>query len=144
MNSVTVQDLTRRSAHVARLVRRGLSLAMPKLGLRSHGISVVLINDARMKSLNRRFRGIDRPTDVLSFESGETSGKQTLLGDIAISVPTARAQAKKAGKTQKGEFLLLSIHGLLHLLGYDHATAADEKRMFALQDDLVRRVIRHV
>ena len=107
-----------RLARSARRLLRGLRLADAEL-------SLVVVSDRKMRALNRRYRGVDRPTDVLSFSLREGAGPPPdgLLGDVVISLETARRQA-----AVRGERLL--IHGLLHLLGYDHErSAADADRM---------------
>jgi probable rRNA maturation factor len=83
----------------------------------------LITTDAELRRLNRDFRGLDYPTDVLSFPSG---GEES-LGDLAISVPRARAQAREFGHTVQDEIGILMLHGLLHLLGMDHET--DNGRM---------------
>ena len=97
------------------------------------GVSVLLCGDARMRRLNREFRKIDRPTDVLSFPAGDPS----FLGDVAIDVPYAARQARRRGHSLDREVKLLLAHGVLHLLGHDHET--DDGTMFRLQGRLVRR-----
>jgi probable rRNA maturation factor len=79
-------------------------------------INLVLVSDAEIQRLNRRFRHKDKPTDVLSFSMDEDG----VLGDIAISTETTRRNAKKYGVSYKTEMKRLVIHGVLHLLGYDH------------------------
>ncbi len=102
-----------------------------RLGLDS-GFTVVLLSDAAMRRFNRRFAGLDKTTDVLSFPTGDqNAGDQTYLGDILISVETAERQ-RKAELEQ--ELRVLMLHGLLHLLGYDHA--ADQGEMEELEDRL--------
>jgi len=102
-----------------------------RLGLRS-GFSVVLLSDAAMRRFNRQFAGVDKTTDVLSFPSGnDDDGDDAYLGDILISVETAERQ-RKAGI--EGELRVLMLHGLLHLLGYDHAV--DQGEMEELEDRL--------
>ena len=92
--------------------------------------SLVLIGDERMRRLNRAFRGHDRPTDVLSFPArdGDFPDETEYLGDIVISVETARRQARRRGSTLPRELRVLALHGLLHLLGYDHETDQGEMR----------------
>jgi len=97
-------------------------------------VSILLCGDARMRRLNREFRTIDRPTDVLSFPAGDPS----FLGDVAIDVPYAARQAARRGHSLDREVQLLLAHGVLHLLGHDHET--DDGRMFRLQGRLVRKV----
>lgn len=90
-------------------------------------LSILLCGDRRMRSLNRTWRRKDRPTDVLSFSSGETR----FLGDIVIDVPYAARQARRRGHTPAREVQILLAHGLLHLLGYDHEE--DDGTMFRRQ-----------
>ncbi len=97
-------------------------------------VSTLLCGDARMRRLNREFRNIDRPTDVLSFPAGDPS----FLGDIAIDVPYAARQARRRGHSLDREVQLLLAHGVLHLLGHDHET--DQGVMFRLQGRLVTKV----
>lgn len=97
-------------------------------------VSVLLCGDGRMRRLNREFRKVDRPTDVLSFPAGEPG----FLGDVAIDVPYAARQARKRGHPLDREVQLLLAHGVLHLLGHDHET--DDGTMFRLQRRLVARV----
>lgn len=92
----------------------------------------MLCDDAFIQQLNARYRGLDKPTDVLSFaqEDGEDEEPgPRVLGDIVISVPTAERQAKRAGWPVESEVTLLAIHGLLHLLGYDDETDAGAREM---------------
>ena len=79
-------------------------------------VTVALVSDARMRTLNRAFRGKDYATDVLSFPADD----ETFLGDIAIATGVARRQAREAGHALGTELRILALHGLLHLLGYDH------------------------
>jgi len=110
----------------ARSLERFLNEA--SAAIRLHGqVSVLLTNDATMRRLNRRFRGKNKTTDVLSFPSGEEV-KAEIAGDLAVSVPTARRQAAERGHSLSAEIKLLMLHGLLHLLGFDHET--DEGQMF--------------
>jgi len=97
-------------------------------------VSVLLCGDARMRRLNREFRKIDRPTDVLSFPAGDP----VFLGDVAIDVPYAARQAARRGHPLDREVQLLVAHGVLHLLGHDHET--DDGTMFRLQGRLVKKV----
>ena len=90
-------------------------------------LSILLCGDARMRRLNREWLGMDLPTDVLSFSSGE----RDFLGDIVIDVPYAARQARRRGHTLAREVQILLAHGLLHLLGYDHEE--DNGTMFRRQ-----------
>jgi probable rRNA maturation factor len=102
-------------------------------------LSIVLANDARLRQLNRDFLGIDAPTDVLSFPASEADPQtgSPYLGDILLSIPRARAQAKAAGHPLEAEVQLLVVHGVLHLLGHDHADAREKKRMWKAQAEIL-------
>ncbi|HEX8027221.1 MAG TPA: rRNA maturation RNase YbeY [Vicinamibacterales bacterium] len=86
-------------------------------------LSIAIVSDRRMRALNRQFRGKDAVTDVLSFPSGERG----FMGDIVVAAGVAKRQAKDAGHSVQTELRVLALHGLLHLLGYDHET--DDGRM---------------
>lgn len=107
-------------------------------------IAIVLTGDESLRALNRRFRGIDRPTDVLSFADdsrgpfdGGSVEHPRYLGDLVISLPQAHQQSEEAGCTLLAELQLLIVHGVLHLLGYEHATEADKARMWSAQATLL-------
>jgi len=94
-------------------------------------LSILFVGDKKMTELNSSYRGINKTTDVLSFESGipvETSDSNNVLGDIVISVPKADAQAEEYGTSFHDELYRLLIHGTLHLLGYDHELSAHEAK----------------
>ena len=102
-------------------------------------LSIILTNDARLHELNLNYLGVDAPTDVLSFPASETDPETgaPYLGDILISVPRARAQAEAAGHALESEVQLLVVHGVLHLLGHDHAEAEDKDRMWKAQAEIL-------
>jgi rRNA maturation RNase YbeY len=131
---------------VARLGREARRL-LAALGLPEAELSVLLVSDAVMRRLNREWRGADRSTDVLAFAQREGPGGAPggLLGDVVISVDTARRQAAAAGHPLGVEADRLLIHGLLHLLGYDHEhSAAEARRMRRRERALARRVASNV
>lgn len=104
------------------------------LQLQKMEVSFLLTDDKRIHELNRDYRHKDKPTDVLAFamcegEHGELAGD--VLGDVIVSVPTARRQAEERGATLIDEVTMLVAHGLLHLLGWDHDTPAKDRRMRA-------------
>ncbi len=108
-------------------------------------VSIVLTDDENISKLNKEYRNIDGPTDVLSFSQieGEEFGEdecEVPLGDVVISVETAKRQAEAQGHTLEEEIDLLLVHGLLHLLGYDHADSEDEEKMFARQAELLKAI----
>lgn len=103
--------------------------------------SIIFIDDEKMHELNKEYRGIDRTTDVLSFAL-EDNQKIKLpireLGDIFISIPKMKAQAEEYGHSEKRELSFLVVHGLLHLLGYDHTRSEeDEKIHFGKQEQIL-------
>jgi probable rRNA maturation factor len=102
-------------------------------------ISIVLTGDSRLRELNRDYRGIDAPTDVLSFPASESDPETgaAYLGDILISIPRAKAQAKAAGHALEAEVQLLVVHGVLHLLGHDHARTGEKKKMWKAQAQIL-------
>lgn len=119
------------------LLERAARQALQRAGaLPEADISIVLTGDEQLHALNRQFLDIDAPTDVLSFPGGEETDPDTktpYLGDILISYPRAQAQAAAGGYPVGDELQLLTVHGVLHLLGYDHAEEAEKAEMWALQ-----------
>ncbi|WP_041139605.1 rRNA maturation RNase YbeY [Beduini massiliensis] len=107
--------------------------------------SVSIIDNDRIHEINREYRHIDRPTDVITFaledeESPYVEGMPRLLGDIFISYDKAVEQSQDYGHSIKRELCFLFTHGLLHLLGYDHMVEEDEKVMMALQDTILNNM----
>src|SRR6266540_868899 len=102
-------------------------------------LSIVLTDDARLHELNLNYLGVDAPTDVLSFPASETDPETgaRYIGDILISVPRAQAQADAAGHPLESEVQLLVVHGMLHLLGHDHAEPDDKARMWKAQTEIL-------
>jgi probable rRNA maturation factor len=105
-------------------------------------LSIHLIGDTRMRRLNRDYRGVDSSTDVLSFgvQGAKILGPHE-WGDIFISVPYIRRQAKREGVVYREELFRMLIHGILHLFGYDHVTIKEEKKMFALQESILKQCL---
>lgn len=106
-------------------------------------VSVNIIGDKRMRTLNRMHRGKDKTTDVLSFSAmeGEWAGNIAEVGDIFISVPQIVRQAKVWDVTPREEFVRMLVHGVLHALGYDHITKADAAVMFPKQEKYVKKCL---
>jgi probable rRNA maturation factor len=125
-------------ARRARAIFRALHLGESEL-------SIVLTDDDQIRLLNKNYRHKDRPTDVLAFAMREGQfGRisQGLLGDVIVSVPTARAQAGRRKKDLVSELTMLIAHGTLHLLGWDHDTTAKDKRMRAETERLCEEAAR--
>jgi probable rRNA maturation factor len=105
-------------------------------------LTVVLTGDDQLQELNRQYLGIDAPTDVLSFPASEIDpdSRTAYLGDVLISIPRAEAQAEAAGHPLQSEVQLLVVHGVLHLLGFDHAGTEDRARMWSVQGEVLERI----
>ena len=110
----------------------------------SRFLSVVLTTDENIHEYNREYRSVDRPTDVLSFPADEgddlLAPPDGFLGDIMISIPRAREQAKALCHSTEREILFLTVHGVLHLLGYDHMRPEDEQIMLPVQRSIVEGI----
>jgi probable rRNA maturation factor len=130
---------------------RAAERLLTELGLADRELSVLLTDDTHMRALNRDHRGKDRPTDVLSFSQLEGEGgglHPELLGDVVISLSSARRQARARGATLRQELLALLVHGVLHLAGFEHegvgpararAMRAEQARLVALLSGPRRR-----
>ena len=126
---------------VARLARRAARAALQRQarGLRAAELSLVLASDARLRGLNRAWRGIDKPTNVLAFPAGDAvaadgpGAPPRQLGDVILAYETVAAEARAQGKTLAAHLSHLIVHGVLHLLGFDHGTAAEAVDMEAAE-----------
>ncbi len=100
--------------------------------------SIVFVGDEEIHKINKQYRQVDRITDVISFAFEDNENIMyndiRMLGDIYICIPQMKRQAKDFGHSEKRELSFLAVHGLLHLLGYDHMTKEEEKNMFSLQE----------
>lgn len=125
--TVDEEDLKRFAGRLGRALR-----------LSPQAFTVALVSDQRIASLNLRYRRRARPTDVLAFPLSERHGRNGYLGDIVISAPTARRNARRYALGTADEIKLLMVHGLLHLLGFDHET--DQGQMSRREHALRRRL----
>ncbi len=109
-------------------------------------VSVSIVDNRYIHKINKKYRGIDRPTDVISFAFLDSENNYdkilfspgpVVLGDIYISLDKAKEQAEEYGHSLHRELSFLFVHGLLHLLGYDHMNKEDEEQMFKLQEDIL-------
>ena len=102
-------------------------------------LSIVVGDDEQLRELNFQYRAIDLPTDVLSFPAGEADPESGnfYIGDIILSYPRASEQAEAGGHPVKAELQLLVVHGVLHLLGYDHGDAEEKERMWSKQASIL-------
>ena len=105
-------------------------------------LSIILTDDARLHELNLNYLGVDASTDVLSFPASETDPETgaRYIGDILISAPRAQAQAEAASHPLEAELQLLVVHGVLHLLGHNHARAKEKVRMWKAQAEILERL----
>jgi probable rRNA maturation factor len=103
--------------------------------------SIIFVTNEEIHEINKEYRGIDRVTDVISFALEDSVDKNyngiRVLGDIYICIPRMKEQANEYGHSEKRELSFLTVHGLLHLLGYDHKEHDDEVKMFSLQDEIL-------
>ncbi len=141
--AVVVGMRGRRAPALARRLGRSARRLLRALQLSDAELSLLLVSDLEMRRLNHVYRGKDRPTDVLSFSQREGLGMTAngLLGDVVISLDTARRQAAdhRASLARESERLL--IHGLLHLLGYDHERSRTEARRMQRRERVLARVL---
>ncbi len=130
------------------LLRRaaGAAVAAARRARRSRAtwtpvIAVALMDDRAMRKLNKAYRGKDKPTNVLSFPSGEAAeGKRRRLGDVALALGTVKREAKAQGKSIPDHVTHLMVHAVLHLLGYDHESEPDAEEMEALERKVLARL----
>ncbi len=120
-------------------LKRRVAKMLGHLQLEKSEVSILLTDDREIRILNRDYRGFDKPTDVLSFSMREGEGARfagDLLGDLVLSIQTARRQAREAKRPLLDEATMLLAHGLLHLLGWDHRTKEEDARMRKATDAL--------
>lgn len=122
-------------------LRSAVSLVLQGAGLTEGEISLTLLDDDAIRELNRTYLGKDVPTDVISFALHE--GEEAVLGDVYVGYEQAAIQASEAGISVDEELARLSIHGTLHVLGYDHpdTDARFSSEMFVLQERLVQKLL---
>ncbi|HEY2745465.1 MAG TPA: rRNA maturation RNase YbeY [Polyangia bacterium] len=132
--TIDIRNGARLSPSTVRTLRARLLRVLRAAGVAERALSVSLTDDRELRALNKKFANEDHATDVLSFEQAAP-----LLGDVVISVETAARQAKAAKHSLLAELFHLATHGVVHLLGYDHATNAEERVMFAYEAKLRAR-----
>lgn len=131
------------------LLERGIGEALARAGgLEDSEISLTFVDDQRIHELNQEYRGVDRPTDVLSFALQEEDEEEpevfdfedNLLGDIIISMDRAKEQAEEYGHSLAREIVYLAVHGTLHLLGYDHEQDRDKLEMREKEEEVMAHI----
>lgn len=118
-----------------------INYAVLKLDLKNVMFNVIIVDNENIHDLNKQYRGIDRPTDVITFALEDDKQIDIpcmrVLGDVYISYDKVISQSVEYGHSKKRELCFLAVHGLLHLLGYDHINEKDEKKMFEKQKELL-------
>ncbi len=126
----------------AALIEQAARVTLDLAAVSDADLTVVLTGDEDIRALNREFLSVDAPTDVLSFPADETDPEtgRRYLGDIIISLPRAAEQASARGHSLEAEVQLLTVHGVLHLLGHDHAEPEEKARMWGMQAQVLERL----
>jgi probable rRNA maturation factor len=146
---VLLRNLQRNMMLSPRRVTRAANAILSAAGIPHAELSLLLVSDQRMRRLNARYRRKDRPTDVLAFplhngprrDRGGTIDRYgaQMIGDVVISIPTARRQAQELGHSLYAEVVRLLVHGFVHLLGYDHERGPREAARMARRERLILR-----
>lgn len=141
MNYIEVINKYEKEIPELSVMHEFILFSVDKLKLKNIMFNVIIINDEEIHKLNKNYRGINRATDVITFALEDAKDNISLsirmLGDIYISYDKVTEQAKEYGHDNKREICFLAVHGLLHLLGYDHMEKCDEEKMFKLQKELL-------
>ena len=141
MNYIEVFNEYNKDIKELDILKDFIDYASEKLSLKNVMFNVIIIDNDSIHKINKEYRGIDRPTDVITFALEDDKKIDTpevrILGDIYISYDKVISQAQEYGHSTKRELCFLGVHGLLHLLGYDHMNKKDEEEMFSLQKELL-------
>ena len=141
MNQIEIYNEYKNEVKEVDLIKDFTDFCTKKLELKYVCFSVIIIDNDYIHNLNKTYRGIDRPTDVITFALEDNKvidvPEGRMLGDIYISYDKAIEQAEEYKHSLKRELCFLTVHGILHLLGYDHMNEEDEKKMFKLQKELL-------
>ncbi len=139
---ITTQDLFENSFNKGILEETAAAVLAEQSPEKAVDLTIAIEDDEQLRQLNNQFLGIDAPTDVLSFPADEIDpdSGHLYLGDIIISMPRALFQAESAGHPVQSEIQLLVIHGILHLLGYDHDTPEMKTEMWQLQSHFLDKL----
>ena len=134
----TTEDVDEYFKIVKKVLKKGLKL----LEINQCEFNIIVVDNKYIHELNKKYRGVDRETDVISFalEDDKTFNLENrVLGDIYISIDKVYSQALEYQHSRVREFCFLAVHGMLHLLGYDHMNKKDEEIMFALQEEILNQ-----
>ena len=143
MNKVEIFNTLDEDIKELKEIEKLMDYACKYMKLDNVTFNIIIVDNEEIHRINKEYRGIDRPTDVISFaledEKDMMLSKEVgrILGDIYISIDKCRSQAEEYGHSFLRELAFLSVHGFLHLQGYDHMEPEDEKVMFGLQDEIL-------
>ena len=143
MDNVEIFNETNEEIEDLKILKPLLEYARKYEGLEDTELefSIIIVDNKRIHEINKEYRGIDRPTDVISFALEDSIDavpeNYRILWDIYISIDKVKEQAKEYGHSEKRELAFLTVHGFLHLLGYDHMEIEEEKVMFAKQEEIL-------
>ena len=143
MNKVEIFNTLDEDIKELKEIEKLMDYACKYMKLDNVTFNIIIVDNEEIHKINKEYRGIDRPTDVISFALEDekdmmlASDAGRILGDIYISIDKCRSQAEEYGHSFLRELAFLSVHGFLHLQGYDHMKPEDEKVMFGLQDEIL-------
>lgn len=140
MNQIEIFNQTNENIEMIDELKNLMEKVCQKENIENVEFNIIFVNNEEIHQINKEWRGVDRETDVISFaleDEDTVLSSERVLGDIYISIDKAREQAKEYGHSLKREICFLSVHGFLHLLGYDHMNEEDEKVMFDKQKELL-------
>ena len=143
MGSISIFNQTDREIEELKTVEDVLKSAVKKENLVNTTFNLIIVDNEYIHELNKNYRHIDRETDVITFALEDDDSlvmptDERILGDIYISIDKAISQAEEYGHSLKRELSFLTVHGFLHLLGYDHMEKEDEIKMFSLQNEILK------
>ena len=145
MKNIGIFNETQKKVENLEILKPLLTYALEVENVDNLEFNVIIINNEEIHKINKEYRGIDRPTDVISFaledyKDIKYENDYRVLGDIYISIDKVKEQAKEYGHSEKRELSFLTCHGLLHLLGYDHMEKEEEKVMFGKQEKILEEL----
>ena len=132
--NIEVRNRQRKYRINQRNVKKDANIILSWCGVHDIELSILIVNNRSIRELNKKYRGMDKPTDVLAFPMG---GHSKLLGDIIISMEKTHAQAAERGHSPEQEFKILLTHGILHLLGYDHEISRSEAQRMKRKEKII-------
>ena len=142
--SCNIYQTVRRLGFAKKDIEKIVKVVLKDLGDKNANVSIHFIGEKKIRTINKVYRKNDKPTDVISFamKEGKNFPKtQEDLGDIFLCIPYIKLQARRASVTYKEELIRILIHGILHLFEYEHSSKAGAKKMFKLQERLLKKVL---